>query len=281
MNRSFTQSIDLECTNCKQPFHADVWLIVDAAERPDLVTQIQDDTLHVVYCPHCGTAHPLDAPVLFHDGASQTLLFASQMHSTATQDQDVARQLGQQLISTTPIEERGVYLTTARTVIGLEGLRRALSGEADDERDELSDALRALMMATSPLEVRAVAADHPVLHSTDAHDQLREYVTQLQAGGHDDVATALAARLDAVIAAEPHPTLQFIQALLDAEGPDARQAIMQARPQDVTPEVPTILTALADQAQRRQIDAVARDLLVIRDEVLALLGRDTPVTPSA
>lgn len=281
MNRSFAQSIDLQCVKCNQSFSADVWLIVDAAERPDLVAQIEDETLHLVYCPHCGTAHPLDAPVLFHDAAAQTLLFASQTHSTITQDQDVARQLGQQLISTIAVEERDLYLTTARTVVGLEGLRRALSGTEEPDSDELSEALRALMAATTPQEVRAAATEHTILQSSEAQAQLREYVTQLQAGGHADVAEALANRLDALQSGQPHPTLQFIQALLDAEGPEARQAVMNARPQDVTLEVTTILNALADQAQHRQLAAVARDLLVIRDEILTLLGRDTPVTPSA
>lgn len=281
MARSFAQSVDLECVNCQQPFSAEVWLIVDGVERPDLVARIHDATLDVVHCPHCGTEHPLDAPLLFHDAPSQTLIFASQTHSTVAQDQDVARQLGQQLISAIPVEERDVYLTTAQTVVGIDGLRRVLTGEGEPEGDELSAALQALMAATSPEQVRNAALEHPVLQTGEAHDQLREYVGQLQAGGHSDVAEALALRLDALQPSQPHPTLQFIQALLDAEGPEARQALMQSRPQDVTPEVPTILTALADQAQHRQLEAVARDLLVIRNEVLALLGRDTPVTPSA
>lgn len=284
MSRSLAQALELQCTNCGQSFTTDVWLIVEAKERPDLVAQIEAETLHTARCPHCGAAYPLDAPVLYHDTATELLVFASQEGSTVEQDQTLAQELGQHLITSIPVEERRPYLATAHTVVGMDGLRRALAGELAPEADELSEALRALMAATTPQEVREAAAKHPVLQAEDAHVQLQQYIDQLQAE-HRDLAEALAQRLAVLRTAEPeqhlHPTLAFIQALLDADSHEQRQALLRARPIDVTPEVPTILEALADQAQRRQLEAVARDMLVIRDEILNILGRDTPVTPSA
>jgi hypothetical protein len=256
-------------------------LVVDATERPDLLTQINDETIHVLRCPHCGLEHPLDAPLLLHDGPNKTLIFASQEQSTPDQDQQIARRLGENLISTIPVEERDTYLTTAHTVVGIDGLRRALSGEIGEEGDDLTLGLRALMEAATPSEIREVADAHPVLMSSEGTRHLREYVHRLQAAGHDDLAQSLAQRVAALTPGQPHPTLQFIQSLLDAPSPEQRRALLTTQPQFVTPEVPTILEALADQAQRRHLDAVARDLLVIRDEVLGSLGRDVPVTPSA
>ncbi len=281
MGRSFSQSIELTCVGCQQPFSAEIWLIVDAVERSDLVMQIEDETIHVSRCPHCGTEHPLDAPLLFHDGPNKTLVFASQEQSTPDQDQQVARQLGENLIAAIPIEERDTYLTTAHTVIGIDGLRRVLAGEFVQEGDELTLGLRALMEATSPAEIRVVAETHPVLMSSEGSRHLREYIRRLEAAGHDDLAQSLEQRVAALTPGQPHPTLNFIQLLLDAPSPEQRRALLTTQPQFVTPEVPTILEALADQAQRRHLDAVARDLLVMRDEVLGSLGRDVPVTPSA
>lgn len=281
MGRSFAQTVEVACTSCKQQFNAEVWLIVDAVEHPELVAQIEQGDIHLARCPHCGSAHPLDAPLLFHDQRNQLLIFASQEQSTPEQDQQIARQLGQQLIAAIPVSERATYLTTAHMVVGVDELRRAVAGETVGTGDELTAGLRALMEAVNPGAVRAVAEAHPVLTTTEALNHLRDYVQQLHAADHADLAAALEQRIEALKSVKPHPTLHFIQALLDAESPEARHALLASRPQDVTPEVPTILEALADQAQRRHLEAVARDMLVIRDEVLGSLGRDIPVTPSA
>ncbi len=40
MARSYSETITLNCPNCSQPFGAGIWLIVDTAERPDLVERI-------------------------------------------------------------------------------------------------------------------------------------------------------------------------------------------------------------------------------------------------
>jgi hypothetical protein len=280
MSRSASQEVGVTCVSCGTAFGAEVWLIVDAAERPDLVARIVDGSIHTASCPHCGTLHPLDAPLLFHDHARQQLIFATQEHSPPEQDQQIARQLGQQLIGSIPVAERATYLTSAHIVVGNDDLRQAITGEASSAGDALSVALAALMEAGSPTEVRQLIAIHPVLGGDEAQTHLREYVEQLRDAGHDDLSAALEARIKA-LEAPPHPTLALIQALLDADGVDGRRAILQRRPHDVTPEVSTILAALADQAQRQRLDAVARDMLVIRDEVLGALGRDVPITPSA
>lgn len=37
MPNSFSQTIELTCPRCGADFQAELWLIVDAAERPDLL----------------------------------------------------------------------------------------------------------------------------------------------------------------------------------------------------------------------------------------------------
>ena len=266
MSRSFAQAAELTCFHCGRAFGVEVWLTVDAAERPDLVAAIQSDTLHVARCPHCGAEHPLTAPVLFHDAGQETLIFAQSDAGDADREQVIARQLGQQLIATIPPAKRGAYLAKAQSVVGIDGLRQALNGVTDS--DELSIALQELMAAETPDAVAQVFGAHVVLAVPDVQVQLREYVTQLRDIGQHEIAGALEQRLAALPATPPHPTLYLIQALLDADGPDARQRVLQADPGNVTPDIPPILEALARQAQRRSMEAVARDLLVMRDEVL-------------
>jgi hypothetical protein len=138
--------------------------------------------------------------------------------------------------------------------------------------DELSIALRALMSAASAQEIRAVAAAHPVLGTAETLAQLSEYVERLQQNNHVETADALAQRLR-LLQAEQQPILQLIQALLDAASPEERRSILQDHAQAIPSAMPDVLAALADQAQRQQLDAVACDLLVIRNEVLAQLGQ--------
>jgi hypothetical protein len=273
MERSFAQTIELTCVGCGQPFTSDVWLIVDAAERPDLVAQIEVGKLHLVQCVHCGTPYPVEAPLLFHDSVNQTLIFTPQEHSTPEEAQATARQLGQFLISRIPIAERHVYLATAQIVPDWEALRHAVMG-ARVQEDELSLALSALMEASSTAEIQDVAAAHRVLITPEALEQLNEYVRRLRADQHHATAEALAQRIEIIQAGQPHPTLQLIQALLEAESPEQRQRILQDGTHAVTIEAANVLEALAEQAQRQQLDAIARDMLVIRTDILRSLGRE-------
>jgi DNA-directed RNA polymerase subunit RPC12/RpoP len=67
MPTSFQQTQQLTCPRCGQPFEASIWLIVDAAERPDLLEKIQAGTLHQVVCPHCQFQGEVDAPLLLYN----------------------------------------------------------------------------------------------------------------------------------------------------------------------------------------------------------------------
>ena len=108
MPTSFGQTQPLTCPRCGQSFQAAIWLIVDAAERPDLLEKIQAGTLHQVVCPHCQFQAEVDAPLLLYfsdsplpsgapfgddKGPGVRLLFSPAQRTTAEQDQEQARAL--------------------------------------------------------------------------------------------------------------------------------------------------------------------------------------------
>ncbi len=64
MTHSFAQQVSLSCPRCGRNFDAELWLIIDTAERPDLLERIRNGTLHDVTCPHCGHSGQVDAPLL-------------------------------------------------------------------------------------------------------------------------------------------------------------------------------------------------------------------------
>ena len=75
---SYVQSAPVTCPTCGRAFTFDVWLIVDAAERPDLMKRIRRGTLHTVACPNCGQpAGEADRPLLlYRPNAELAILFS-------------------------------------------------------------------------------------------------------------------------------------------------------------------------------------------------------------
>lgn len=66
MTHSFLQTAILTCAHCRQDYPAEIWLIVDVKERPDLASQLINDSLHQIICPACGMADHLDMPFLIY-----------------------------------------------------------------------------------------------------------------------------------------------------------------------------------------------------------------------
>jgi CHAT domain-containing protein len=91
---SHAQPITLTCPACGTSHTADIWLIVAPDERPDLVEQIRNGTLHTATCPQCGQTHTPDAPLLiFRPTAASPILFSPAQQTTSEQDQQHAAAL--------------------------------------------------------------------------------------------------------------------------------------------------------------------------------------------
>lgn len=68
---SYAQTQSITCSSCHRTFDFTVWLIVDTAERPDLLARIRKGTLHDVTCPHCrADLGRIAAPLLVYTPSS-------------------------------------------------------------------------------------------------------------------------------------------------------------------------------------------------------------------
>ena len=97
MAHSMAQEADLTCPQCGQAFTAEIWLIVDTAERPDLLEKARQGTLHTLTCPHCGHRGEVDVPLLLclpsppgRGAGGEGLLFSPARATTAAQDREQA-----------------------------------------------------------------------------------------------------------------------------------------------------------------------------------------------
>ena len=91
---SYAHTAPVTCPACGTSHTADIWLIVAPDERPDLVEQIRNGTLHTATCPQCGQTRTLDAPLLiFRPTAAPPILFSPAQQTTSEQDQQHAAAL--------------------------------------------------------------------------------------------------------------------------------------------------------------------------------------------
>lgn len=144
MPHSFADQPALQCPQCGAAFAPDVWLIVDAAERPDLLAHVLDGTLHRVACPN-GHSGLVDAPLLFYrPGETPPLLFSHAAQTTADQDRAMADGLLGRLAASLGEAWRDEWAT------GLLPLPRRLLVDALNSRDVAATIDRALAEAIPP-----------------------------------------------------------------------------------------------------------------------------------
>lgn len=91
MAYSYAEHPDLTCPACNQPISAEVWLIIDLTEHPELIDRICADTLHGVRCPACDHVGVLDVPLLlYHPNVVPPLLFSPAQRTSEEQDREHA-----------------------------------------------------------------------------------------------------------------------------------------------------------------------------------------------
>jgi tetratricopeptide (TPR) repeat protein len=137
---SSCQPLDLTCEQCHTKHTVEVWLIVDAAERPDLWVACRDGLIHTAYCPNEHVVY-LGAPLLLHDPARKLLLFSPPLNpTTPAEEQRMVRTLMQMLhnsVSASVAHEN--YLNRVKRVPRdelAEELAGLAGGAADGRQDD-------------------------------------------------------------------------------------------------------------------------------------------------
>ena len=94
MSHSYARQLKMTCLECGKSFSADVYMIVDVAERPDLLEMIRNESLHRVPCSYCGHRGPVDVPLLiFRPNQEPHLLFALAAGMGVEWNQEQAQEL--------------------------------------------------------------------------------------------------------------------------------------------------------------------------------------------
>jgi hypothetical protein len=84
----------LRCRACGEVVEGEVWIIIDVAERPDLLARLRAGTLHEMTCPGCGHMATVNAPLLvYRPEMEPALLFSPARGGNLAQDEEQATAL--------------------------------------------------------------------------------------------------------------------------------------------------------------------------------------------
>ena len=229
MTHSVAQSTTLTCPACRRPFPAEVWLIIDTAERPDLLARIRDSSLHAIPCPHCRHAGAVDAPLLlYRPGQTPPILFSPADQTTTEQDQEHAVGLINLLRQRLGSTWQDAWLARGLNAVPRQKLPAVLNGDplaAEREvnaqaspaperpRAEDPDAVRprqatgreiaqnpfwaglqALLQADSMASLLHVAQEHPVLLTDESAARVAEAAANARRQGAEQAANDLEQR---------------------------------------------------------------------------------------
>ena len=219
MAHSYAEEIAIQCPHCGKGFSNDVWLIVDAYERPDLAKKILEDKLHNIICPYCGqVAGRMNVPLLLYRPWASLSLAYSPAQGTAIEQQRehlgalmerLRRLLGKAWEARWEREGvQSVPRSLLPTLVGAaletamhqllqhelpEGDPKA-SGESERLSQEIMSFTRRLQTvlefvdAETWPESRQIVEQHPELLSEETDDHLGRLITQALAENNEDSA---------------------------------------------------------------------------------------------
>lgn len=130
MSGSYAEQPLLACPQCGVTFASEIWLIIDATERLDLLASIVAGSIHQVVCPY-GHKSEVDAPLLlFRPGEDVPLVFVPARRTTAEQDGLVAATLVKRLRDTSASVWRDEWTAEAPPILSRQILSLWLKSEA-------------------------------------------------------------------------------------------------------------------------------------------------------
>jgi hypothetical protein len=193
MDPSYARPISVTCRRCGEAFSVDLWLIVDAGERPDLLERVCQGTLHAFACPRCGQMEEADASLLLYfsgaplrlSGREVRLLFSPARRTSPQEDEAQAGALLARLREALGPAWREEWLRE-----GLPGLPRGLLPLF--LREDPEAALRALTRTLKEFigariwgESRRILEAHPELLTDEADALLGQWIAAAQAQGDE------------------------------------------------------------------------------------------------
>jgi hypothetical protein len=185
--------VDARCARCDEPFVPELYIVVDADERPDLVQRIEQGSLHTAVCPHCHVMMTFGMPLLVLRPRERVRVIYSPVPGVEEQlAEEHANMLGgilRQRLGSRWDDSLGerVYIAARGELPDLVDLDLELLPEGRDL--SLREALDHFMFSATWEESReTVEREEELLLSREAEFVLRSGVRRMEAKGEAEMA---------------------------------------------------------------------------------------------
>lgn len=202
-NVSFSQYVHVECPRCKKPFTPEIYVLVDTAERPDLVQLIKDMILHCPVCPFCNLVLDVGMPLLVYRPDQRVPVIFAPVKGSSTEQRDEQAQM---LFSTLHQRLGGKWRDDLKRhvyVTDLAGLASVVDLDLDLVRGGRDESLRLAMeqylSCDTWEESLAVVEGHDVLLGKEALAALRSSIKAAGAAGDVDAIAMFTEHLDVLL----------------------------------------------------------------------------------
>jgi hypothetical protein len=194
MDPSYAQPASVTCRRCGEAFSVDLWLIVDAGERPDLLERVRQGALHAFPCPRCGQTVEADAPLLLYfsraplrlSGREVRLLFSPARRTRPQEDEAQAGALLARLREALGPAWREEWLREGLLVLPRGLLPLFLREDPEAALRALTRTLEEFIGARTWDESRRILEAHPELLTDEADALLGQWIAAAQAQGDEE-----------------------------------------------------------------------------------------------
>jgi len=194
MDPSYAQPASVTCRRCGEAFSVDLWLIVDAGERPDLLERVRQGALHAFPCPRCGQTVEADAPLLLYfsraplrlSGREVRLLFSPARRTRPQEGEAQAGALLARLREALGPAWREEWLREGLLVLPRGLLPLFLREDPEAALRALTRTLEEFIGARTWDESRRILEAHPELLTDEADALLGQWIAAAQAQGDEE-----------------------------------------------------------------------------------------------
>ena len=107
------------CPNCRTPYPAQVFQLLDVGQQPELIEYILSGQLNMAVCLNCGAGGQISTPLVYHDPDHE--LFMSfvppEMNMDYMQREQIIGSMVRQIMDATPQEKRRAYMLQPQVIL--------------------------------------------------------------------------------------------------------------------------------------------------------------------
>lgn len=112
----------IQCPQCGTTYTADIHQVIDVRQNPELKQQLLSGRLNLAICPNCGAGGQISTVLLYHDPEHELFMVhvPHELNINQIQREQVIGQLSQQVMNSTPPEQRRAYLFQPQMILNMQ-----------------------------------------------------------------------------------------------------------------------------------------------------------------